>query len=125
MHNPTYAAATPSIYSSVGPRNTPTGHAPPQRKEERVYHELEQPEGEEEGGEERIYHMLEEAGDEGEDQDTEQEEEEVVYHELGEVVEGQEGGAMPYQVPIETQSKSKEMDGTERKAAAYSTLQHK
>ena len=50
QHNHSYNQTTPTQpsvqYSSLGPRDTPTGHAHPQGGEERVYHVLEQPERE-------------------------------------------------------------------------------
>ena len=127
QRNPAYIQTTPiqpSIqYSSLGLRDTPTEHTPPQQGgEERIYHVLEQPEEEGEGGENRdyqdiereeggVYHMLGEA----------EEVQEGVYHVLGEVGEEQEGvyhvlgeegerGGTANEVPIQTKT--------------HSTLQH-
>ncbi len=121
--NPAYSqnsssSLVPAVqYSSAGPRDTPTnyptGHAPPQ--EERIYHELEEPEGERKGGGEGDYQEIDQ-------------EEGGVYHVLGEAGEGQEGGGggMVYEVPIQNQNQGQGRDESAGRAVerAYSTLQH-
>lgn len=126
--NPSYtqtstSALIPAVqYSSTGPHSpTHTSHTP---LENRIYHILEQPEGQGERKEEEngvyqdvelgegVYHMLGE---------TEEGQEEGVYHVLGEVGERQEEeGGMVYEVPVQTKSKDvgKEIE------KPYSTLHH-
>ncbi len=100
MDNPTYCPTTPTVppvlYSSLGPRDTPTtGHTPPQGQGEGDYQEIQQGQWGE-----RVYQVLEPPS-----------EGEGVYHMLGEAVEGKGDEGRD-----ESAGRAVEM--------AYSSLQH-
>ena len=103
QRNPAYVPTTPNqplvSYSSLGPLDTPSGHAPAQGGEERVYHVLEQPQRDGEEEEEGVYHMPEEGKEE-------------------------EGQGMAYEVPIQTKIKRRDESPGKAVEKAYSTPHH-